>query len=915
MKRNILSIISVLMLITCICGCAPTATESPKQSSSPSAEPSPSATPEPEFTMADFTVVYPKFSILTGTTLEDAAFELCDAIKNKTGIDCDILEEASDNESTYEILIGNTSRVQGEFIADLRLRYNDFVIKYTDSKVVIAGGSAESTVLAVKYFTQNLLKESWSTVSGAKEIAGLDYTHTENTNIGRLSIAGTYITEFKVVSSLGNRETGVFISNIFTCAGEKIKTSTSNNQYEILIGECDREEYKQVEAKLLDKDYAIEVVGTKLVIAGKSTQTLNQALSVFYSDYLGKQAETLDITTDMNFLYNANYPICSLKLCGYDIADFVIVANAHSMGTARMLQNKIKEITGKIVTIVTNGAESHKKAIVLCKESVDAKVGELLSSLDGNTAIIKSEGSKIYLGSGSTNYYDSPAISYFVNDILGYDSYTNTAKSSTVNIEVLDNTLQIKDFVEKNYKEADNEQIAQWRKLTDERIESIQNSPNMEIPANATVYYISPNGNNANDGKTPETAWKTLTKLKNDFASGTYICFERGGLWRGQITAQKGVTYTAYGVGEKPKIYGSPFDGANASLWTKTDAENIWSIEMTCEDVGTLVFNHGEAHAIKCIIRTENDGSTYNNTTGEVFNSYADLTTDLHFYHDGDILYLYSEQNPGERFSSIEFSAHGHAFSVDGDNVTIDNLCIKYTGSHGVGAGTVNNLTVQNCEFGWIGGSIQKVFENDNYATRYGNAVEIYGGCDVFNVTDNYIYQVYDAGITQQINNSDPVYQKNMNYSRNVIEYCNYSIEYFITCSETNPSRMENFLIEDNYMWYAGMGLCEQRPNKHAAAHIKGWAYPWCNRATNYSVKNNLFLYSKDMLVEIGAHFMNPDGTNSMPTLENNQFLGKAGQQFGIAQQNSDTRHAYNKEVIDYLGSMCVGDIFWYYND
>ena len=87
-----------------------------------------------------------------------------------------------------------------------------------------------------------------------------------------------------------------------------------------------------------------------------------------------------------------------------------------------------------------------------------------------------------------------------------------------------------------------------------------------------------------------------------------------------------------------------------------------------------------------------------------------DLDEDLHFYHDVSgtkYLYLYSEENPGNRFESIEFNMGYNLISVKGDGVTVDNLCLKYTGVHGVGAGTVNRLTVQNCEFGWIGGKVQ----------------------------------------------------------------------------------------------------------------------------------------------------------------------------------------------------------------
>ena len=69
----------------------------------------------------------------------------------------------------------------------------------------------------------------------------------------------------------------------------------------------------------------------------------------------------------------------------------------------------------------------------------------------------------------------------------------------------------------------------------------------------------------------------------------------------------------------------------------------------------------------------------------------------------------------------------------------------------------LDDLTVQNCEFYWIGGSIQNRIQNSalgtstvTYDERYGNAIEVYGTCDGFIARNNYIYQVFDAGITVQ---------------------------------------------------------------------------------------------------------------------------------------------------------------------
>lgn len=46
------------------------------------------------------------------------------------------------------------------------------------------------------------------------------------------------------------------------------------------------------------------------------------------------------------------------------------------------------------------------------------------------------------------------------------------------------------------------------------------------------------------------------------------VLFERGGLWRGQLSTVEGVTYSAYGEGEKPRFYGSPENGTGESKWS-----------------------------------------------------------------------------------------------------------------------------------------------------------------------------------------------------------------------------------------------------------------------------------------------------------------------------------------------------------
>ena len=458
--------------------------------------------------------------------------------------------------------------------------------------------------------------------------------------------------------------------------------------------------------------------------------------------------------------------------------------------------------------------------------------------------------------------------------------------------------------------------LAVLRKATDERIAEILNAPNLTTEEGAKIYYVSNSGNDENDGLSPETAFATLDKANTilcDDSQKTYVLFERGGLWRGQLKTNKYITYSSYGEGDKPKIYSSPFNAGgseNAHLWKNIEGTDVWALQSDTfvKDVGTLIFNEGEIDAKKIILRSLH---------GETFDPKTTITKDLDFCHEWDTntVYLVSEEgNPANRFASIEINLGKHAI-VAATGVTIDNFCVKYTGAHGVGSGTVNNLTVQNCEFGWIGGSIHI----PEHYIRFGNAVEIWGVCDDFTVINNYVYQVFDAGITQQFTIPDDkeMRQYNVLYSGNVLEYCNYSFEYWVTSSATNPSYIENFLIENNYMWYAGRGLCEQRPDHGNGSHINGWRFYDRNRAKKYAVRNNVMADSREYIMNIYSVWSTDEG-NSMPIFNNNIVLVDTTATLGVAHQDTPDNTewpetvAFNKDILEYTDVKLNGDIFGY---
>ena len=80
----------------------------------------------------------------------------------------------------------------------------------------------------------------------------------------------------------------------------------------------------------------------------------------------------------------------------------------------------------------------------------------------------------------------------------------------------------------------------------------------------ATYYVDANNGNDAHNGLSPTTAWRTIAKVNmSRFQPGDQIRFERGDVWREQLTipssgsSDNSIIFGAYGSGNRPVISGA----------------------------------------------------------------------------------------------------------------------------------------------------------------------------------------------------------------------------------------------------------------------------------------------------------------------------------------------------------------------
>lgn len=386
--------------------------------------------------------------------------------------------------------------------------------------------------------------------------------------------------------------------------------------------------------------------------------------------------------------------------------------------------------------------------------------------------------------------------------------------------------------------------------LAFKRRKEILNTPNGNFKSTdgGTTYYVSSiNGDDSNDGSSPETAKASLDYISP--VKGDLILFERGSVFRfnSAYNIKSGVTYATYGTGEKPAFYGSPYNYAQKAMWQPSRMKNVWYVSFGDTDVASVVFNHGEEIGIR--------------KTGGI----NQLTQNGDFFHNPSIstLYLYCKDgNPGEVYQDIEICMKSSVFMLTAvNNVVIDNLAIKYA-HFGISA-TLNasNISITNCEVAYCGGGA------GTSGNRLGNGIEFWDGAGGKCVLkNNWVYQCFDTGITWQGNMG---YEYNCEFVDNLIEYCCCSIEiwdYPISKRSVYPlgylpngkdnsndycnGSTVNFICNNNISRFSGYGWGNRSNDagiRGIEGHING-AFTECKDVTA-EIKNNIFDQSYNLSI------------------------------------------------------------------
>jgi len=354
------------------------------------------------------------------------------------------------------------------------------------------------------------------------------------------------------------------------------------------------------------------------------------------------------------------------------------------------------------------------------------------------------------------------------------------------------------------------------------------------------VYYIDPAlGCNENDGLSENNPKKDYETI--DVKSGDTLLFKCGSFIRGRlknIYGNKGstITYSSYGEGAKPTFCGSVDTLSDTGAWYE-EQENIWVTEAIKNDEAcNFIFNNGDLCGTLRWTKEElcEQGDFFDNCFG--------MRTQGHSIPEGHKIYMYSKKNPAEFYSHIEMAGYGDRWmATSGENLVFDNLRFINSGVHGIaGGGVAKNLTVTNCDFEFIGGSVW----NYELKIRFGNAVECWDIAEDIIIKNCYFYNIYDSAVTHQgsVEKCEPT-------SNFICTDC-----VFIKCGMGAYEQRDLFpkyaVFSDNVCIDAGEGFSKQgeimpryseiwpQPMGH---HVFLWRIDKPTQGGKIEIKNNIF--------------------------------------------------------------------------
>lgn len=350
--------------------------------------------------------------------------------------------------------------------------------------------------------------------------------------------------------------------------------------------------------------------------------------------------------------------------------------------------------------------------------------------------------------------------------------------------------------------------------------------------------YLSSEGDDTQDGLSPERAWRTLAKVARDLPSGGEIRLRRGDVYYGPLRLKSGLDaahptrVSVWGEGAKPVISLYKHVKPDPSVWTQV-GDGLWRLDFSAPSV--LSGNPEPKNNIGFIFA---DGVIHGFRKFDA----EPLTDEWDYKEDASGLTVRLSRNPAEAARDIRFAPRvgGIPFVR---HAVVESVVVRGTGAHGAN-GTGAYMVFRDCEFREIGGS--ELSNQNGKHVRYGNGVECWAGSTEIQVENCFFSDIYDVAFTMQGRNPRRSWE-NVKVVGCRMERCTQAFE--VWASNCQPGigmkgcRFEkNTIIDSGYCW----GY-DTRPNKSCSAPLL--MYGMQTDVCDILVTDNDFINNRQYLV------------------------------------------------------------------
>ena len=314
------------------------------------------------------------------------------------------------------------------------------------------------------------------------------------------------------------------------------------------------------------------------------------------------------------------------------------------------------------------------------------------------------------------------------------------------------------------------------------------------------VFFVDPAaGNDAADGLSPKTAWKTWGQFQAKARPGSSLLLKRGYTYSLPLplvggTADAPVVYGAYGEGPKPVLESRLVDLSIPDAWIE-DGSGIWRTKNPMPEVANVILD--------------------DTTCGNMRYEKALLKNPGEWFDGKGTLFVFSSGNPAKVWKKVELVPEGTGvlIGMEFSHIRFENLSFQKIGTNGIQTNPgAADVTIRRCNFRLIGGAIfpddimPRAYGGERFIkrrVRYGNAIQTWQDAAGIVVEACRISDIFDGGVNFQGVAGSIV--KNVVVRNNVIWNCGYDC-FDIAHGVTTV----NVLFEHNTCWNGGEGWALQ---------------------------------------------------------------------------------------------------------